>query len=525
VVVGFVIAALRGPIDGAVGAWGTALVVYAATRTFFPLRYYEDDPWSLLQLLGELALTVMAVAATGYWNSPFVFTVISAVMAAGFARGFGFALRLAVACALALTIPYCVLANTAKGRNVRLQDSAQWSAELVLVALVAGYARRLFGEAEVRHSLALDRISRLAEANALLSSLHRVAQSLPSSFDLDEILESTVGRVRELVDCQIVAILLGDGDGTPWTVSLAEGVHLPVELPDADLPTAARMAISTASPYGVPSLGGTQGAGLAPASRSGVYAPLRARDQLVGVLALEHSSEGHLGTREARLVEGLMEPAALAIDNARWFARLRTVGAAEERTRIARELHDRIGQSLAYVAFELDRILKGAEGQTVHGDLERLRSDVRSVVGEVRETLYDMRTDVTESRGLVDALDGFLIRVRGRAGVETLFRHEETARLPVPQEREMWRIAQEAISNVERHSRASHLSVQWRCDGTNALLVVTDDGHGFPIGRSGRVDSYGMVGMRERADAIGAVLEFDSQQGRGTTVRCRLENP
>ena len=89
----------------------------------------------------------------------------------------------------------------------------------------------------------------------------------------------------------------------------------------------------------------------------------------------------------------------------------------------------------------------------------------------------------------------------------------------------MWRIAQEAISNVERHSRASHLSVQWRCDGTNALLVVTDDGHGFPIGRSGRVDSYGMVGMRERADAIGAVLEFDSQQGRGTTVRCRLENP
>src|SRR5207248_2846614 len=223
VVVGFVIAALRGPIDGAVGAWGTALVVYAAIRTFFPLRYYEDDPWSLLQLLGELGLTVIAVAATGYWNSPFVFTVISAVMAAGFARGFGFALRLAVACALALTIPYVVNATTSKSRSVRLQDSAQWSAELVLVALVAGYARRLFGEAEVRHSLALDRISRLAEANALLSSLHRVAQSLPSSFDLGEILESTVGRVRELVDCQVIGILLGDGAGTPWTVGGVEG--------------------------------------------------------------------------------------------------------------------------------------------------------------------------------------------------------------------------------------------------------------------------------------------------------------
>ena len=57
-----------------------------------------------------------------------------------------------------------------------------------------------------------------------------------------------------------------------------------------------------------------------------------------------------------------------------------------------------------------------------------------------------------------------------------------------------------------------------------ALLVVSDDGHGFPIGKAGRLDSYGMLGMRERADAIGAVLEFESAQGRGTTVRCRLEN-
>ena len=88
----------------------------------------------------------------------------------------------------------------------------------------------------------------------------------------------------------------------------------------------------------------------------------------------------------------------------------------------------------------------------------------------------------------------------------------------------MWRIAQEAISNVERHARASHLSVQWRCDGSTALLVVADDGQGFPIGRAGRIDSYGMVGMRERADAIRAVMEFESQPGRGTTVRCRLEN-
>src|SRR5207248_7981061 len=173
-------------------------------------------------------------------------TVLSAVMAAGFARSFGFALRLAIACDLALTIPFWLLSSETSTQ--RLQDSAQWSAELILVALVAGYARRVFVEAEVRHSLALDRISRLAEANALLSSLHRVAQSLPSSFDLDEILASTISRIREMVDFSSAAILLGDGADGTWTVGIAEGMRLGLELSDAELPPAARSAIRDAAP-------------------------------------------------------------------------------------------------------------------------------------------------------------------------------------------------------------------------------------------------------------------------------------
>ena len=165
------------------------------------------------------------------------------------------------------------------------------------MALVAGYARRLFGEAEVRHSLALDRISRLAEANALLFSLHRVAQSLPASLDLDEVLESTIARMRELVEFQVVVILLGDASGADWTVGASEGVRLPTEIADSELPAAARMAVTNGAPYAAPHLGGTQGAGLAGMSGSGVYAPLWAREQLVGILVLEHGSPGRLGAR------------------------------------------------------------------------------------------------------------------------------------------------------------------------------------------------------------------------------------
>jgi signal transduction histidine kinase len=158
----------------------------------------------------------------------------------------------------------------------------------------------------------------------------------------------------------------------------------------------------------------------------------------------------------------------------------------------------------------------------VHTELQRLRQDVRGVVSEMRETLYDLRTDVSETHDVVDTLEDFLRRVEERTHLQISFRHDRQGRLPLPQERELWRVAQEAITNVERHAHATHLSVSWHCDGESALLAIYDDGQGFPVGHAGRMDSYGIIGMRERADSIGARLEIESAPGQGTTVRCRL---
>jgi signal transduction histidine kinase len=94
----------------------------------------------------------------------------------------------------------------------------------------------------------------------------------------------------------------------------------------------------------------------------------------------------------------------------------------------------------------------------------------------------------------------------------------------LPLERELWRIAQEAVTNVERHARARQLIVRWEQAHDVAILEITDDGVGFPLGGAGRMDSYGLLGMRERADAMGAALEIVSRPGQGTTVRCRLES-
>jgi signal transduction histidine kinase len=504
--------------EKAVIAWCVGVVAYNLVRLIWPLRY-TDDVSSLVWVLAEVALHVLAVSATGAWNSPVVFALITAVMVAGFARGFGFALRIGLVSAVAVSLPF-LLREEADNADLRL--SAQWAGELVLVGLIAGYARRVTGEADRQHNLALDRLGRLADANLLLHSLHRVAQTLPASLDLDDVLDTTLGRLRDLFDYHGAAILLMDETDRRWVVARWDGPRpAPAYTPD-ELPAPLRETLQLRLPVLVDRVMPDR-PGMSVEMASGLYAPLLARDAIVGLIALEHRDMHHFRLRDQELIDGFVEPAALAVDNARWFARLRTVGADEERTRIARDLHDRIGQSLAYLAFELDRIVKAdSKGESVSLQLERLRTDVRGVIGEVRDTLYDLRTDVTEDQDMTATLRGFLDRVEARSSVEVRLDTRVTGRLPLVQEREIWRIAQEAVTNVERHARAERLVVTWRCDGGRAVLIVADDGVGFPVGRAGRMDSYGIIGMRERAASIGAALDVSSEPGGGTTVRCEI---
>ncbi|HYF46569.1 MAG TPA: GAF domain-containing sensor histidine kinase [Acidimicrobiales bacterium] len=504
-------------------AWCGAIIAYTLFRTAHPLRYYGDTK-SLIRVLAELVLPMLAVINTGYWDSPYVFSILTAVTIAGFARGFAFGLRLAGVAAAAVSIPALAEAGY---DNDALRLSAQWAAILLLVALVAGYGRRISGEADRQHSVALERLGRLADANTLLFSLHRVAQSLPASFDLDEVLDTTLNRLRDLFDSDAVAILLLDDTDSLWTVMRRHGVRLPEAIPHEDLCPPLREVVGSGEVFGAPNLLVGGGPGLAPSMGSGLYAPLRARGATIGLVAIEHGTPHRYTQRDVELLGGFVEPAALAIDNARWFARLRTVGADEERTRIARDLHDRIGQSLAYLAFELDRIVDnhehGEAAEDLSASLDQLRNDVRGVIGEVRDTLYDLRTDVSDEQAIAPVLESFAKRLAERSGLQIDVHCDQEARLPLLQEREMWRIAQEALVNVERHAEATQARVVWRCNGKSAALEVLDNGKGFPVGKAGRLDSYGILGMRERASSIGATVEVASASGRGTRVRCLLQ--
>jgi signal transduction histidine kinase len=505
--------------DSAVMLWCVIVVGYNLFRIAVPLRYTEDVP-SQIRVIVEVSLHVAAVFATDYWDSPFVFSLLTAVIVAGFARGFAYGVRIGAVSALAVAIPDLSRSNY---DLADLRTSVQWSVELLLVGLVSGYARRITGEADRQHSLALDRLGRLADANALLFSLHQVAQTLPASLDLDEVLDSTMARIKDLFQFSAASLLLVDETVGGWQVVRWEGHKLPGHLIDDELAPPLHAVINRRGVVREDNLIRSGGPGLVPSMRSGIYAVLTARDSLVGIITIEHDDAFHFTEREVELLTGFAEPAALAVDNARWFGRLRTVGADEERTRIARDLHDRIGQSLAYLAFELDRIVKAdGKGDRVTTSLEHLRKDVRGVVGEVRDTLYDLRTDVSDVADLPSVITGFLERVHDRSGLATSVEVIGSGRLPLLQEREMWRVAQEAVTNVERHAQATSVVIRWKCDGQGAELEVSDDGRGFQRGQAGRLDSYGLLGMRERAASIGAVLVIDTAPGKGASIRCVL---
>jgi signal transduction histidine kinase len=495
------------------------LIVYAAYRTWRPIPY-TDDRSTAPALLFEFALATAVVLLTGAWSSPFTFSLLPAAMLAGFSRGSVFAARLTVVCAVIVSAQHLLIDATSVSDGVR--DCAAWLAVTSFVAVTSGVARQVSRESARQQSLALDRLGRLAEANALLFSLHRVAQTLPASLDLDEVLDSSITRLRDLVEFDSVTVLLYEESDGSWVPVRRKGNRDQPTLDAETLPVALQQALLARGTVHEPDLTKSGGPGLAPRAASGLYCSLRSRGAQIGLIAVESDVPNRYGAKDLELLNGLVEPLGVAIDNARWFSRLRSIGADEERSRIARDLHDQIGQSLAYLGFELDRAVRVTKRSKFQPVLIDLRDQVRTVVKEVRETLYDLRTDVSDVQDVGTTMQVFCDRVKDRSGLDIKVDRHETGRLPLLQERELWRIAKEAVMNAERHAKASTLTITWQCDGKHAELTVADDGIGFDR-RRGRDDSYGMVGMRERATTIGATLEIRSARGAGTTVRVVLD--
>jgi signal transduction histidine kinase len=464
---------------------------------------------------------------SGGFGSPFVFVALVPVLLAGFTQGYtgGFM------AAAAVSVPLLVVGSALGSAQVSTETASQVILVYAATGALAGYARRIFVEAAAEHASFEDRVSALTEANALLSQLTEVALTLPSSLDLGDTVSAAMTHLRQLFDCTGAALLIHDSATGTWRAEGTFGLPAPAPMTTSQLPPPLlRLALRNGSraPGGGAFLEGDLGSdagrrGLWAESRSGIYAPLVARHHLVALVALERAGTGGFEQRDTEVLTGLAEPLALAIDNGLWFDRLRRLGAEGERDRLARDLHDRFAQGLAYVNLELDRLSRRPDPGP---ELVELRQHVHSLLGDVRETLRQLRSRVSPSNGLADLLSSELPRFAERTGVAARFEvNEGTARLPVTVEQELWRISQEALGNVERHAKASTVQVAWTCDGRHGRLVLSDDGAGFdPAGLTVAASpTSGMTAMRERANAIGARLLVDSQPGAGTWIQVETD--
>jgi two-component system sensor histidine kinase UhpB len=190
-----------------------------------------------------------------------------------------------------------------------------------------------------------------------------------------------------------------------------------------------------------------------------------------------------------------------------------------ERQRVARELHDEVGQTLTGVMLQAEG-LAARIPEELREDLDELRETARSGAEDVRRIVRSLRPEALEDLGLPSALAALATAFHDQAGVPVERRLE--AGLPLSEEQELvfYRVAQEAITNVARHASASRVEIQLSRDEAGVMLMVRDDGVGLTPPTNG--PSHGIRGMRERAMLIGAQLTIDRPPNGGTEVRLVL---
>jgi signal transduction histidine kinase len=197
---------------------------------------------------------------------------------------------------------------------------------------------------------------------------------------------------------------------------------------------------------------------------------------------------------------------------------------ARERNRLARDLHDTLAHSLAALIVQLDVIntLLRSEPEAAQAELITARAAAHEGLQEARQAIRDLRVSPFEDLGLARALERTARDFSERTGLQVEWQiSDPAAALPDEKAAQIWRIAQEALNNVERHAGARHVSIGLTHDRSQLIMRVSDDGRGFDS-TTVNADRFGLTGIRERAAMIGGQLDVDSAIGRGTTVQLRL---
>jgi signal transduction histidine kinase len=366
-------------------------------------------------------------------------------------------------------------------------------------------------------------------------TLNEIGDALASEIELEPLLALVARRLRELVAARIVLIALpgptelrivaADGDGADELLGTelgldgskagrvlergrSERVDALVDDPEIDQRVTRRLGLS-----------------------SGLYVPLTVGGRAIGVV-VAHDKDGpdrRFTDDDLRLAETLSARAAIAVDLSERVSRdaiRRVVEAQEaERKRLARELHDETGQALTSILLGLKPLEQALESAASREAAAALRELVVSTLQDVRRLAVELRPAALDDFGLAPALErlastfaehtGTAVDVEARLGEE---------RLPSELETTLYRIVQEALTNVVKHADAARVSITLTRGARTVVAVVEDDGRGFDPSAA-RHEGLGLVGMRERVALVGGRLRVEASPGSGTTLVAEVPVP
>jgi signal transduction histidine kinase len=375
-----------------------------------------------------------------------------------------------------------------------------------------------------------------------LGALYAISRAIAGPMPLHEILERAL---REMMDLTLSSggwiCLLGMDDACEVCVTLGQTVQADLGAEACRRCTRCREAVRTRKPLVVTDL--PPGCPIAELDSVVGHAivPFLVKSQVVGLLNLVCCGEATIGAEDLGLLMDLGRQLGVAIENARLWEELqrkealrgrllRQVITAQEteRRRISRELHDEAGQALTSILVGL-RALDRADDVT---RARALVADLRKVVTQTMDGMHDLalelRPSVLDDLGLVRALERQIQNCPARYGFQADFVATGIGdhRLPPEVETTLYRITQEALTNVARHAAARHVSVLLQRRRAAVALVIEDDGQGFDVAQamqsSQGSERLGLYGIEERAALIGGSLTVESAAGTGTTVSVEI---
>lgn len=411
-------------------------------------------------------------------------------------------------------------------------------------ALAAALRERTAQLQQANDSLAAERqLAREADqrARSTADALREATVALTRSLDRETVLATLLDHLRRLIPFDSASVMLLE---EAWRVSVRavfDGQRV-VPLPSAERPEflatdhpIVHRILTTGAPVLIPDIGAvadwTLPTGSAGESWLGV--PLFARGSVAGLFSVAKQEARYFNDEHVRVAEALSSQASVAVENAILFEQMqaatermqtlsrRLVEVQEnERRTVARELHDEAGQALVSLRYGLQLLERETGGDGVAARVAELKQTTDAVIDSLHRLAGALRPASLDLVGLDAALRQYLRSTESKWSLTVRFKARglKDERLPAAVETALYRVVQEAVTNVVRHAAATRIDVLVERRDGRVMVMVEDDGKGFAPATAGGAECLGLIGMRERAEALGGTLTIESAPGEGTTI-------